>query len=263
MAIVKFVCPHCSYQLSLPSEFQGKHGECPSCNQKVKIDGLVVGADRSVTGPLAVSPGHAPPPVNSTPLSPPPLTNVGDINATPENGGTPPPSNVFCRNCGSSMLRSAAVCPSCGVPKGYGNRFCPYCKAQTHEAAVMCVACGRQLTEASVTGHEGGRADGKPTVVRSIAEAVEGIAGESREYYRDEFQSIQDAGGGFKASFNWAAFLLGPIWYLYHGMWKKALILIGVSFLTFAIATPLIWAYAGIASNYDLYLLKVKGKELW
>ena len=168
MAIVKFVCPHCSYQLSLPSEFQGKHGECPSCNQKVKIDGLVVEDDRSATGPLAVTRGHVPPPVKSTPLSPPPLKNVGDINVTSGNGGVPPPNNVFCRNCGSSMLRSAAVCPSCGVPNGYGNRFCPHCKAQTHEAAVMCVACGRQLTEATVTGHEGAGPMGSPLLHEAL-----------------------------------------------------------------------------------------------
>ena len=263
MAILKFACPHCSHQLTLPVEFQGKQGECPSCQREVKINGLVVAEERAVSGPLPVTPGPKPPPLNATPLSPPPLKKDDNVGPLPEINGARPPANEFCRNCGSGMLPNAVACPSCGVPRGYGNRFCPYCKAQTHEAAVICVACDARLDKATAPNGTGGKTPERPVVARHIEEAVEGIAGQSQEYYRAAFQSIQDAGGSFKVSFNWAAFLLGPIWYFYHGMWKKALILMGASILTFAIATPLIWAYAGIASNYDLYLLKVKGKELW
>jgi len=263
MAILKFACPHCSHQLTLPVEFQGKQGECPSCQREVKINGLVVAEDRSVSGPLPVNAGQTPPPLNATPLSPPPIRNEGNVGALPKNVGARPRANEICRNCGSTMLPNAEACTSCGVPRGYGNRFCPYCKSQTHEAAVICVACGAQLNKAATTNGRGAETLGMPAVAGNLEKAVEGIAGQSQEYYRAEFQSIQDAGGSFKVSFNWAAFLLGPIWYFYHGMWKKALILMGVSMLTFGIAAPLIWAYAGIASNYDLYLLKVKGKELW
>ena len=160
-------------------------------------------------------------------------------------------------------MPKAVACLNCGVPRGYGNRFCPHCNAQSHEAAVICVACGAALAKSTVIGQGASRTQSLPIAPKSIDEAVLGISGQNQDYYRDEFQAIQNAGGGFKVSFNWVAFLLGPIWYFYHGMWKKALIQMGASFVTLGFIAPLIWIYNGMAANYDLYLLKVEGKELW
>lgn len=261
MPVIKFACPHCSHQLTLPIEFQGKEGECPSCQRKVQVNGLVVGEERAVKGPLSAPTGQAPPPLNVTPISPPPPINEFKDRTVQGVPGAPPSNRLFCRNCGTVMSNNASTCRSCGVPAGYGNRFCPHCKAQTHESATKCGACGAELGKQK----HGNASQNSETLIgtKSLEQAVAGIAGSNQEYYRAEFQSIQDAGGGFRASFNLAAFLFGPIWYIYHGMWKKALILIGASILTFAVATPLIWAYSGLASNYDLYLFKVRGKELW
>lgn len=49
---------------------------------------------------------------------------------------------MFCRNCGNGNDPKAAVCASCGVPRGASNHFCPQCGVNTEERAAMCNNCG-------------------------------------------------------------------------------------------------------------------------
>jgi len=87
-----------------------------------------------------------------------------------------------------------------------------------------------------------------------------------KPYYQTAFAKIDQNDGRFLASWNWAAFVFGVFWYFAKGMWAKALILLigslilggltGIGFLA-------VWAYFGVAGNYDLYLKERRGTQLW
>ncbi len=78
---------------------------------------------------------------------------------------------------------------------------------------------------------------------------------------------IDQNNGRFQASWNWASFLFGAIWYLVKGMWAKALIFIFVGtfigIITYGIRFLVLWIYFGMAGNYDLYLKERRGTQLW
>ena len=60
-----------------------------------------------------------------------------------------------------------------------------------------------------------------------------------------------------KAGWNWWAFLFGPLWYFYKGMFGKGLLLAVVAMLgafTFGISTLISWIYAGDKGNEDYYV---------
>ena len=52
-------------------------------------------------------------------------------------------------------------------------------------------------------------------------------------------------------------------WYLAKGLWVKGLLMLLIAVITAGMAGIFIWIYAGIAGNYDYYLLRRKGKQLW
>ncbi len=49
---------------------------------------------------------------------------------------------MFCKNCGNQINDNAAVCVTCGAPKGYGERFCPNCGQPLPQGAAICMSCG-------------------------------------------------------------------------------------------------------------------------
>ena len=69
--------------------------------------------------------------------------------------------------------------------------------------------------------------------------------------------------GGFVATWNWAAFFFGAIWYLVKGIWVKGLAICLVALLTHGLAIPVLWVYCGVFGNWDHYLLKRLGSQLW
>lgn len=77
------------------------------------------------------------------------------------------------------------------------------------------------------------------------------------------FERFRRRQGGFVATWNWAAFLFGALWYLVKGIWVKGLIMIAVSFFTAGIAIPLLWIYCGLFGNWDYYLLREAGTHFW
>ena len=104
---------------------------------------------------------------------------------------------IYCRNC-SSQLHPNAV--ACGVPPGVGETYCPTCKATTHPAAIVCVSCGCSLTQNSF--HSTGPAGFNSAQEVDIETALRNMNTKDHEYYRQRFNEIQQAGGGFKLSFN-------------------------------------------------------------
>lgn len=82
-------------------------------------------------------------------------------------------------------------------------------------------------------------------------------------YHQNVFRRFDEAGGGFDATWNWAAFFFGSLWYFSKGIWVKALIQVGILIFTAGLGFFLVWIYCGIAGNYDYYLLARRGKQLY
>jgi hypothetical protein len=76
-------------------------------------------------------------------------------------------------------------------------------------------------------------------------------------------------GGRFVPTWNWRAFVFGPLWYLRRGLYAKGLILLGLSVCPFftllvtVLLSGVILVYCGVAGNWDDYLWKVKGTQWW
>lgn len=81
------------------------------------------------------------------------------------------------------------------------------------------------------------------------------------DYYTRAFATI-DA-GQTKVVWNWPAFLLGAFWYLYRGMWAKALIYAAIAILSSGVLLIPLWIYGGLMGTYDLWLLHRKGTQTW
>ncbi|OFV80407.1 MAG: hypothetical protein A2W26_01190 [Acidobacteria bacterium RBG_16_64_8] len=49
------------------------------------------------------------------------------------------------------------------------------------------------------------------------------------------------------------ALLLGPFYYLGHGLWVKGLILLTLALVTLGLGAPIIWLYCGWRATSDIY----------
>ena len=128
----------------------------------------------------------------------------------------------------------------------------------------LLVAKGVELNDkelALLLEEEGDRQEESGTVgtrkLDNFEAVLKGDASESVGF-RDERFTI-----GFRATWNWAAFFFGPLWYLAKGMWLKALVMVVVSIISSGVLAPFIWFYCAIVGNYDLFLLKEKSTQSW
>ena len=83
------------------------------------------------------------------------------------------------------------------------------------------------------------------------------------------FEIFSRRGGAFVPTWNWRAFVFGPLWYFRRGLYAKGFVLLGLSvfpFFTLAVTFALglaVLVYCGAVGNWDDYLLKVKGTQWW
>ena len=76
-------------------------------------------------------------------------------------------------------------------------------------------------------------------------------------------------GGRFIPTWNWRAFVFGPLWYLRRGLYAKGLVLLALSICPFfaltltVLLSAAILVYCGVAGNWDDYLRRVKGTQWW
>jgi len=78
------------------------------------------------------------------------------------------------------------------------------------------------------------------------------------------------AGGGrFVPTWNWRAFIFGPLWYLKHGLWGKGLVLLALTLIPIGtLATTLTMSlaalvYCGVAADWDEYLWRTRKTQWW
>lgn len=55
-----------------------------------------------------------------------------------------------------------------------------------------------------------------------------------------------------RLKWNWFAFLLGPLWYLFHGLWVHFTLLAGMVVLSGGLLLPFIWLYCALKADEDL-----------
>ena len=87
--------------------------------------------------------------------------------------------------------------------------------------------------------------------------------------FEPAFAIFAGHGGRFVLTWNWRAFVFGPLWYFRRGLYGKGLVLFGLSvcpFFTLALTVlfgAAVLVYCGVAGNWDDYLWKVKGTQWW
>ncbi|MBI4013888.1 MAG: DUF2628 domain-containing protein [Candidatus Rokubacteria bacterium] len=83
------------------------------------------------------------------------------------------------------------------------------------------------------------------------------------------FRLFEARGGGFVPTWNWRAFVFGPLWYLRRGLYAKgAILLLLVVFPLMPLPAGFlvqlgVFFYCGLAGNWDAYLLEVRRTQWW
>lgn len=142
---------------------------------------------------------------------------------------------------------------------------CPECHQEVSDRAVSCPQCGYPI--ASLLS--------SLSVDRSDTQLVRGETGVAiedsglPEFYRQRFEAFDSFEGRRTAFWNWAAFLLGPIWYLAKGMWLKPLVYFVVAIVAAAIEPAFLFLvptvfgiYAGQFGTFDYYRFHRHGEQM-
>ena len=66
-----------------------------------------------------------------------------------------------------------------------------------------------------------------------------------------------------RLSWNWAALVLGPVWYLAQGLWVHGAILLGLAFVSGGLLIPLVWVYAGLKADEDMLEFRIAQHSLY
>lgn len=69
----------------------------------------------------------------------------------------------------------------------------------------------------------------------------------------DLLADVTDRNPPPRLSWNWAAALLGPFWYLGMGLWAHFSALIAIVLLSGGLLAPLVWVYCALKANEDLW----------
>jgi len=83
------------------------------------------------------------------------------------------------------------------------------------------------------------------------------------------FAVFEARGGRFVPTWSWQACLFGPLWYFRKGLYAKgAVLLVLVILPVLPLSTTLLlqvaaFLYCGLAGNWDYYLLRMRGTQLW
>jgi hypothetical protein len=66
-----------------------------------------------------------------------------------------------------------------------------------------------------------------------------------------------------RLTFNWAAFILGPVYYLLVGLWVHASIMAILVVVSGGLLAPVVWLYCGLKANEDVLEFRVASKSVY
>ena len=142
--------------------------------------------------------------------------------------------------------------------------FCDQCGAQLSPAAAFCSGCGKQAGTPSAVPLAARQSAFEPASVPAGAPPADDQVG-LPEKWRQRFAAIEKAGGERTRWWRWPqakqltgkekrlitsnlwAFVFGPLYYLYAGLWRKA-----VTLSLVALVIDLILGMAGDALNLPI-----------
>lgn len=162
--------------------------------------------------------------------------------AEPEAPAVPVPEEntqandvIICHICSSENPADATHCGSCGALFGQKEeeKICPHCGAKNHPHAMVCPSCGMPCDAefknpfAQTIG-----IDENETIGSYKAEDLALYTQLNAKRYIPKFRKLEEK----KISFNWAAFIFGPSWFLFRKIYKAGIILL-IAFVSISMMT--------------------------
>jgi hypothetical protein len=154
-------------------------------------------------------------------------------------------------------------CLGCGALLSDESQSCDYCGKVVDNSLKT-----ETLNSTSLSFNTNELPLQQATAIQQVSEQAAVANSSYMEGLSDDYKQLfskfdLDASTSPKFSFGWAPFLFGPLWYLYKGLWAKALIYLIVAFSTVGSLAFIPWIYGSCFGSYDLYLLKKHNKQLW
>lgn len=209
------VCPECATPHHRECWF--KDGRC--ANHALHGDGFVWSASKQKSEPKET-------------------TEIPE-NENPQNDNITPDS-VLCHICGSENPADALHCGSCGALFGETaeeeKKDCPFCGASNPVNAVRCSGCGNFLSHNAESAFFKNIGIDESEKIGDYSSADYALYTQlNAKRYLPKFRKIKEK----KMTFNWAAFFLGPQWFLFRKMYKTGIILMVVFASITMMCTPL------------------------
>lgn len=114
-----------------------------------------------------------------------------------------------------TAVRESGYTPPVGYP--VNPRICAHCFTKNAEFAEFCAHCGRPLGTADWHSKKGAENTytpfNEPDARTNAEQEISAMVGVNTQYYLPRFRNIRECKSG---GWNWAAFLLGPLWLFYR-----------------------------------------------
>jgi hypothetical protein len=179
--------------------------------------------------------------------------------------------------------------------------ICPFCREEIIDGAIKCKHCGSMIASAQ---EKSGKTEPLPGDIPAQIEALDispGLKSKLHLVHKNFLRSSilapkykrEEKGWRGKTfnytMFNWLAFFFPPIYYLIKGMWRKALVILGMFIgilIIISIITPTKYQYipgeytppeyqllyicllipaqlAGLWAYYDIYRKEILKQDFW